>query len=195
MQIEVKFKKIHADAQLPTRKHGNRELVSYETDWLTKENERFEQERPEQYAAGYRIGYPQEVSENGEVTTNIIGTGDTGYDIFAVEDKVIPARGSAVVDTGIEVAYISPGFWFKIEARSGLGFKYSVAPHPGIVDNPYRGNLGIKLYNYSDVPYEVKKGDRIAQMVFYPIVEPHIGWLGEKVDTERNEKGFGSSGK
>lgn len=195
MQIEVKFKKIHADAQLPTRKHGNRELVSYETDWLTKENERFEQERPEQYAAGYRIGYPQEVSENGEVTTNIIGTGDTGYDIFAVGDKVIPARGSAVVDTGIEVAYISPGFWFKIEARSGLGFKYSVAPHPGIVDNPYRGNLGIKLYNYSDVPYEVKKGDRIAQMVFYPIVEPHIGWLGEKVDTERNEKGFGSSGK
>jgi deoxyuridine 5'-triphosphate nucleotidohydrolase len=195
MQIEVKFKKIHADAQLPTRKHGNRELVSYEIDWLTKENERFEQVRPEQYAAGYRIGYPQEVSENGEVTTNIIGTGDTGYDIFAVEDKVIPARGSAVVDTGIEVAYITPGFWFKIEARSGLGFKYSVAPHPGIVDNPYRGNLGIKLYNYSDVPYEVKKGDRIAQMVFYPIVEPHIGWLGEKVDTERNEKGFGSSGK
>lgn len=195
MQIEVKFKKIHADAQLPTRKHGNRELVSYETDWLTKENERFEQERPEQYAAGYRIGYPQEVSEIGEITNNIIGTGDTGYDIFAVEDKVIPARGSAVVDTGIEVAYISPGFWFKIEARSGLGFKYSVAPHPGIVDNPYRGNLGIKLYNYSDVPYEVKKGDRIAQMVFYPIVEPHIGWLGEKVDTERNEKGFGSSGK
>ncbi len=195
MQIEVKFKKIHADAQLPTRKHGNRELVSYETNWLTKENERFEQERPEQYAAGYRIGYPQEISETGEITNNIIGTGDTGYDIFAVEDKVIPARGSAVVDTGIEVAYISPGFWFKIEARSGLGFKYSVAPHPGIVDNPYRGNLGIKLYNYSDVPYEVKKGDRIAQMVFYPIVEPHIGWLGEKVDTERNEKGFGSSGK
>ena len=44
MQIEVKFKKIHADAQLPTRKHGNRELVSYETDWLTKENERFEKQ-------------------------------------------------------------------------------------------------------------------------------------------------------
>lgn len=195
MQIEVKFKKIHADAQLPTRKHGNRELVSYEIDWLTKENERFEQERPEQFAAGYRIGYPQEISETGEVTNNIIGTGDTGYDIFAVEDKTIPARGSAVVDTGVEVAYISPGFWFKIEARSGLGFKYSVAPHPGIVDNPYRGNLGTKLYNYSDVPYEVKKGDRIAQMVFYPIIEPQIGWLDEKVNTERNENGFGSSGK
>ena len=63
------------------------------------------------------------------------------------------------------------------------------------VHNCYRGSLGVKLYNYSDVPYEVKKGDRIAQMVFYPVVEPHIGWLDEKVDTERNEKGFGSSGK
>lgn len=195
MQIEVKFKKIHADAQLPTRKHGNRELVSYEIDWLTKENERFEQERPEQFAAGYRIGYPQEVSETGEITNNIIGTGDTGYDIFAVEDKIIPARGSAVVDTGVEVAYISPGFWFAILPRSGLGFKHGLQPHLGVIDNPFRGGLGVKLYNFSDITYEVKRGDRIAQIIFYPIIEPTINWSDEKIETNRGENGFGSSGK
>ena len=195
MQIEVKFKKIHEDAQLPSRKHGNRELNEYERNWIEEENGRFSQAQPEHFAAGYRVGYPMEVNEDGSPSENIMGTGDTGYDIFAVEDKTIPAKGSAIVDTGIEVAYITPGYWFKIEARSGLGFKYSVSPHPGVVDNPYRGNLGTKLYNFSNEDYIVKKGDRIAQMVFYPIVEPQIGWLDEKIDTERNEKGFGSSGK
>lgn len=135
MQLEVKFKKTHKDAQIPTRKHGNRELNSYELDMLIKENERFEQERPEQYAAGYRIGLSYGYDKNGKITNLIAGTGDTGYDIFSIEDKEIPVNGSAIVDTGIELAYISPGYWFKIEARSGLGFRYGVAPHPGIVDN------------------------------------------------------------
>ena len=194
MQLEVKFKKTHTDAKIPTRKHGNRELNSYELDMLTKENERFEQERPEQYAAGYRIGLSYEYDKNGKITNLIAGTGDTGYDIFSIEDKEIPVNGSAIVDTGIELAYISPGYWFKIEARSGLGFRYGVAPHPGIVDNCYRGNLGVKLYNFSQDHYQVKKGDRIAQMVFYPVVEPTIEWTDEKIETIRNEKGFGSSG-
>jgi dUTP pyrophosphatase len=69
-----------------------------------------------------------------------------------------------------------------------------VTPFPGIVDNCYRGNLGVKLYNFSQDHYQVKKGDRIAQMVFYPVVEPTIEWTDEKIETIRNEKGFGSSG-
>jgi dUTP pyrophosphatase len=188
MKFEIKFKKTNVDAQLPSRKHGNRPISDYEKECIVKENERFEQERPEQFAAGYRVGYPMD----GD---SILGTGDTGYDIFSVEDKVIPANGSAVVDTGIEVAYISPGYWFRIEARSGLGFRYSVAPHPGVIDNPYRGNLSTKLYNHSSTDYQVQKGDRIAQIVIYPIVEAELSWAEEKVETPRNEDGFGSSGK
>jgi len=60
--------------------------------------------------------------------------GDTGYDIFSVADIVVPARKSAVVPVGLKVGYIQPGYWFKIEARSGLGFKHSVQPHAGIID-------------------------------------------------------------
>lgn len=193
--IEVRFKKIHPDAKLPMRNHGNRKYNDHEINWLKEENARFEQEMPEQYASGYRIGFPLETDANGQPTELVMGTGDTGYDIFGVEDKVIPAKGSAIVDTGIEVAYISPGYWFKICPRSGMGFKCGIQPHLGVIDNGYRGNLGTKLYNFSDIDYTVIKGDRIAQMVFYPVIEPRIGWVNEKVETHRNESGFGSSGK
>lgn len=120
-------------------------------------------------------------------------TSDTGFDVYCVEDKVIPARGSAVVDVGLEFADITPGYWVKVEGRSGLGFKYGIAPHNGIIDSGYRGNAGIKLYNNTDTDYEIKNGDRIAQFVVYKnyavVVEE-----GTTVESDRGAKGFGSSG-
>ena len=136
------------------------------------------------------------------------GTSDSGYDLYAVEDTLIPRSdsapsvqgfpsevriGHAVVPVGIEVAYIQPGYWFKIEGRSGLGFKHGIQPHFGIIDNQYRGDLGVKLYNLSDMDYVVKSGDKIAQMVFYPLVEAEMSFTDEKHETSRGEKGFGSS--
>ena len=119
---------------------------------------------------------------------------DTGLDVTSIEDKVIPARGSAVVDVGLEFAYINPGFWIKVEGRSGLGFKHGILPHPGIIDSGYRGDAGVKLYNLTDRDYEVKAGDRIAQFVVYT---NHVVTVleGDIEDTERGAKGFGSSGK
>lgn len=119
---------------------------------------------------------------------------DTGYDVFCVEDKLIPARGSAVVDVGLKFANIPHGFWVKVEGRSGLGFKHGIIPHPGIIDNGYRGNAGIKLYNQTDADYNVKAGDRIAQFVLYPLILADVEF-GEVQETSRGEKGFGSSGK
>ena len=92
---------------------------------------------------------------------------DTGLDVSSVVDITIPAKGSAVVDVGLKFAYISFGFWVKVEGRSGLGFKHGIFPHPGIIDQGYRGDAGIKLYNFTDKDYEVKAGDRIAQFVVY----------------------------
>ena len=119
---------------------------------------------------------------------------DTGLDVTSVEDKVIPARGSAVVDVGLMFAYIDHGFWVKVEGRSGLGFKHGISPHPGIIDQGYRGDAGIKLYNNTDVDYEVKAGDRIAQFVVYRNFSVDVS-EGEIMETERGSKGFGSSGK
>lgn len=121
---------------------------------------------------------------------------DTGYDVSCVEDKVIPARGSAVVDVGLKFANIPIGLWIKVEGRSGLGFKHGIVPHPGIIDNGYRGDAGIKLYNMTDVDYQVKAGDRIAQFVLYPLLQLHspVAFAEEAVESSRGEKGFGSSG-
>ena len=123
------------------------------------------------------------------------GTGDSGYDLTAVETVTIPAKGSDVVPVGLTLAHIKPGWWFRIEPRSGLGFKHSLQPHLGVIDNGYRGDLGVKLYNLGDKDYEVKPGDRIAQFVVYPLIQPVCSWADEVEETNRGDSGFGSSGK
>lgn len=123
------------------------------------------------------------------------GTGDTGYDLTAVEDCFIPAGGSVVVPVGLTLADITPGYWIRIEPRSGLGFKHNIQPHLGVIDNGYRGDLGVKLYNFSDCGngHTVKKGDRVAQLVVYPLIQPYMSFSDEITDTTRGDNGFGSS--
>ena len=119
---------------------------------------------------------------------------DTGMDVTSIEDITIPARGSAVVGVGLKFAYIEPGFWIKVEGRSGLGFKHGIMPHSGIIDEGYRGDAGVKLYNLTDVDYTVKAGERVAQFVVYANYPVEVS-EGDVVDSDRGEKGFGSSGK
>jgi len=119
---------------------------------------------------------------------------DTGLDVTSIVDIVIPARGSAVVDVGLKFAFIDHGFWVKVEGRSGLGFKYGIIPHPGIIDQGYRGDAGIKLYNFTDEDYEVRAGERIAQFVVYKNYNVEVS-EGTIIQSKRGEKGFGSSGK
>jgi dUTP pyrophosphatase len=119
---------------------------------------------------------------------------DTGLDVTSVVDVTIPAKGSAVVDNGLKFSYIEPGYWVKIEGRSGLGFKYGILPHPGIIDEGYRGSAGVKLYNLTDEDYHVKVGDRVAQFVVYQNYPVTVS-EGAIVESDRGEKGFGSSGK
>lgn len=124
------------------------------------------------------------------------GTGDTGYDLVAVEDVLVPHCGSDVVPVGLTLADISPGYWLRIEPRSGLGFKHSIQPHLGVIDNGYRGDLGVKLYNFSHkYDYQVNKGDKIAQLAVYELIQPVCEWANDVTDTKRGDKGFGSSDK
>jgi dUTP pyrophosphatase len=121
-------------------------------------------------------------------------TGDTGYDLVAVESAHIEAGSSEVVSVGLTLADISPGYWIRIEPRSGLGFKHNIQPHLGVIDNGYRGDLAVKLYNFSrDDGYTVKKGDKIAQLAVYPLLQPEFSFSDSITETPRGNKGFGSS--
>ena len=121
------------------------------------------------------------------------GTGDTGFDLVAVEDAVIQNYDSAVVPVGLTLADIDPGYWIRIEPRSGLGFKHNIQPHLGVIDNGYRGDLAVKLYNFGENTYHVKKGDKIAQLAVYPLIQPTFEFVDDVTETARGAKGFGSS--
>lgn len=121
--------------------------------------------------------------------------GDSGYDVTAVEDVVVPARSAAVAPVGLVLADVPAKTWIRIESRSGLQFKHSISAFGGIIDNPYRGSLDIRLVNNSDKDYQVKKGDRIAQLVCYPLVSPPTQWAENITETDRGANGFGSTGR
>jgi dUTP pyrophosphatase len=119
---------------------------------------------------------------------------DVGWDLYAVEDVTIPAKSQNVVDIGLKLAYLDQGYWFKIESRSGLAFNHNITAFAGIIDNTYRGVIGIKLFNFSTIDYQVKVGDRIAQMVIYmENIDFDVQW-GNVVQTHRGSGGFGSTG-
>ena len=120
--------------------------------------------------------------------------GDSGIDVVAVEDAIVPAKGYKIIEIGVKLAYITPGYWFRVEGRSGVGFKRHIFPHGGIIDNPYHGDLGIKLYNFGTEDQVFKAGDKIAQLVVYPLIQANLEWVDQVTETKRGEKGLGSSG-
>jgi dUTP pyrophosphatase len=120
---------------------------------------------------------------------------DNCFDLYCVEDTTISARGSNVVPVGIKVAYITPGFGFVLRPKSGLGFKAGLQPHLGEIDNGYRGDCAVKMYNFSDTGYTYKKGDKVAQIKIEKIYDTNIEWAEEVEEADRGDAGFGSSGK
>ena len=120
---------------------------------------------------------------------------DSGYDLTSVEEVVVPGRGSVVVPVGVTLGYLEPGWWFRVEPRSGLGFKHNIQPHLGIIDNGYRGDLGVKLYNFSDTNVTLIKGTKIAQLVLYPHITANVSWAEEVTEADRGDAGFGSTDK
>lgn len=123
---------------------------------------------------------------------------DTGADMYSVEDAVIEPWSRKVLDTGIQIQVSELNQWLDIQvrSRSGLAAKNGVfvLNSPGTVDEAYTGNMKVILQNNSDVPFEVKVGDRIAQLVVSPRQPVEFVEVSELSETDRGSKGFGSSG-
>ncbi|KAM5356030.1 hypothetical protein ACJ41O_002676 [Fusarium nematophilum] len=116
-----------------------------------------------------------------------------GYDIYAARDTTIPARGKALVDTDISMA-VPEGTYGRIAPRSGLASKHFIDTGAGVIDADYRGQVKVLLFNHGEADFEVKEGDRIAQLVLERIYTPEVVEVQELAESVRGAGGFGSTG-
>ncbi|MEX1112394.1 MAG: dUTP diphosphatase [Candidatus Andersenbacteria bacterium] len=118
---------------------------------------------------------------------------DAGIDIFTNESRVLEPGETYMFGTGIS-ASLPDGYVALIWDRSGLGSK-GIHRLAGVIDSIYRGEWKIVLTNLSHEPYEIKAGDKIAQCVVQKFEPVEIIEVAQLTETNRGEKGFGSSGR
>ena len=116
-----------------------------------------------------------------------------GYDLYASDDVTVPANGKKLVPTDISLE-IPLGYYGRVAPRSGLALNHHLDVGAGVIDPDYRGKLGVLLFNFSSKDYEVKTGDKIAQLLLEKIITPLVEEVDQLVSTERGEGGFGSTG-
>ena len=137
--------------------------------------------------------------DEAAVIPEMATSGSAGMDLRACikEDVVIEPGCRALIPTGLAIALESNAYVAYIYARSGLAVKSGItlANCVGVIDSDYRGELKVGLINQSDVQYIVKNGERIAQLVIAPVIVPEILVTDTLDETERNDGGFGSTGK
>ncbi len=122
--------------------------------------------------------------------------GSAGMDLTSCKDYTLNAHSRILVQTGLKIEF-PIGMEAQIRPRSGLALKHgiTVLNSPGTIDCDYSGEICVLLFNTSDSPFQIKKGDRIAQMVISPVVRVVISEVDSLTrETERGEGGFGSTG-
>ena len=121
--------------------------------------------------------------------------GAAGADVSSNEDCSINPGSWKMISTGL-FPEIPGNFEIQVRSRSGLAAKNGVfvLNSPGTVDSDYRGEIKVILANMSDKVFEIKKGDRIAQLVVMPVQQANFEIVSEISETERSKGGFGSTG-
>ena len=117
-----------------------------------------------------------------------------GVDLSSSRDCVVPARGKALVPTDLSIA-IPSGTYARIAPRSGLAWKNSIDVGAGVVDFDYRGPVGVILFNHCDVEFNIKVGDRIAQLILEKIEIAKVEEVESLDETVRGDGGYGSTDK
>ncbi len=125
-------------------------------------------------------------------------SGSAGFDLRAAlpDGSMTINRGDyCLIPTGLKMM-IPEGFEAQVRPRSGLAFKHgiTVLNSPGTIDSDYRGEIGVLLINYGKREFEIKHGDRIAQLVVSAVQQIHLVGVDKLDKTERGEGGFGSTG-
>lgn len=118
---------------------------------------------------------------------------DGGMDLFARRGSVVDCGSCETFDTGVHLE-IPEGWVGFIKSKSGLMVKHNIVTD-GTIDSHYTGSIMVKLFNLGLIPYEVKAGDKIAQLVIVPCYLPRLELVDSLEETDRGDNGFGSTGR
>jgi dUTP pyrophosphatase len=119
--------------------------------------------------------------------------GAVGYDLYSNCDGVIAKGKRGVVSTGIAIS-LPPGVYGRVAPRSGLAMKNGIQIGAGVIDPDYTGEISVIIFNMGDTDFEVKKGDRVAQLILERCETPPVEEISLLEETERGDGGFGSTG-
>jgi dUTP pyrophosphatase len=134
------------------------------------------------------------LSEYAKVPT--YGSGyAAGMDVFSCIDCFIPPKSRKLIPIGISVSFADQDYYLRLASRSGLASKSCVDVGAGVIDFDYRGEIHVLLINnHNDNGFDVKIGDKIAQLIMERIIRPSITRVDELDETIRGSNGFGSTG-
>jgi len=125
--------------------------------------------------------------------------GSAGMDLRACLDQplILQPGQTELIPTGIAIHINDPSLAATILPRSGMGHKHGIVLGNlvGLIDSDYQGQLFISCWNRSDKAFTIEIGDRIAQLVFVPVVQVDLKQVDDFASTDRGEGGFGSSGR
>lgn len=120
--------------------------------------------------------------------------GDAALNLYSIENILLKPNEHTGIKTGIAIAILD-GYAGLIWDRSGLSIKHGIKTLGGVIDSGYRGEIIVGVINMSKNDYQVQKGDKIAQIIIQKIENVSVEEVSELNETQRGEKGFGSSGK
>lgn len=118
---------------------------------------------------------------------------DAGLDLYSPVDVLLMSQASAVIDTGVHVE-LPPGSVGFLKSKSGLNVRHGILGE-GVIDAGYTGSIRVKLYNHSGDTYNIRRGDKITQLVILPVILPDLEQVDSLEDTDRGANGFGSTGR
>lgn len=127
-------------------------------------------------------------------------TGSAGMDLRAAvaefEPVVLAPGERKLIPTGLKIA-LEPGYEAQVRPRSGLALKHGVTclNSPGTIDSDYRGEVGVILINHGQIPFEIQRGERIAQLVIASYAQAVMAEVEALDETARGAGGFGSTGR
>ncbi|MCL4441372.1 MAG: dUTP diphosphatase [Firmicutes bacterium] len=125
-------------------------------------------------------------------------TGAAGMDLYAAVEQTETLKPGEIklIPSGISIS-LPEGYEAQIRPRSGLALKHGITMvnTPGTIDADYRGEIGLIMVNLGQAPFEIKRGDRVAQMIINKVARADFTEVDDLDETERDSGGFGSTGR